>query len=282
MEKLQAAIEKARAQREAALADAPKAETRAPDGKTPVDPSRRPADPSDASPWTELPELTPDARRLRRKRVFVDTGQAEATYFDRLRTKVLQLCRDNGWKRVVITSPTQGCGKTTTCANLMTSFARQRDRKVIALDMDMRRPGLGALLGLSDRADLFAVFEDRAAFESSAVRIGHNVIVAANGGPHRNPAQIILQDRTQQVVDEIQTRYDPDLILFDTPPLLSVDDTSALLKYVDCAIIVAGAEMSTVEQIDTCEKEVAEQTNVLGVVLNRCHYMDDTESYGYG
>lgn len=281
MEKLQAAIEKARAQREASRQDAVARASSKPASASPES-AEVPAEQGIGDPWSDLPELALDAHQMRRKRVFPNLGDGEATYYDRLRTKVLQLCRDNGWKRVVITSPTQGCGKTTTCANLVASFARQSDRRVAALDMDMRRPGLGPLLGMKDRADLSAYFEDRASFESVAMRIGQNVLVAANFSPHRNPAQVILKDRTHQRIDEIDSRFQPDLILYDTPPLLSVDDTSALLKHVDCAMIIAGAEMSTIEQIDLCEKEVAEQTNVLGVVLNRCAYLDDTEAYGYG
>lgn len=279
MEKLQAAIEKARAQREASRAVPPEAGSRRPE--KPKGAASGKAVPDAEGDWLAFPEISLDAKRMLRKRVFLDSGSTEATHFDRLRTKVLQLCRDNGWTRVIITSPTQSCGKTTTCANLMASFARQKDRRVIALDLDMRRPGLGQLMGVQDRADLVSVFEDRSTFESSAMRIGENVIFATNAGPHRNPAQIMLQDRTKQIIDEIQARYSPDLILFDTPPLLSVDDTAALLKHVDCAMIVSAAEVSTIEQIDLCEKEVAEQTNVLGVILNRCQYIDETETYGY-
>jgi hypothetical protein len=38
--------------------------------------------------------------------------------FDILRTKVLLTMRKNGWKRLAVTSPTMGCGKTTTACNL--------------------------------------------------------------------------------------------------------------------------------------------------------------------
>ena len=44
-------------------------------------------------------------------------------------------------------------------------------------------------------------------------------------------------------------------------------------------IIVAGAESTTVSQIDEVEREVAQYTNVAGIVLNKCHFME--EGYGY-
>jgi Mrp family chromosome partitioning ATPase len=69
-------------------------------------------------------------------------------------------------------------------------------------------------------------------------------------------------------------------MIFDLPPVLVSDDTRAFLKDVDCALIVARAGATSAAQIDTCEREVAEQTNVLGVVLNQCRHIEDTD-YGY-
>ncbi len=48
----------------------------------------------------------------------------------------------------------------------------------------------------------------------------------------------------------------------------------------DCVLIIAAAEATSIKDIDRCERELAGQTNVLGVVLNKCRYMEN-ESYGY-
>jgi capsular exopolysaccharide synthesis family protein len=266
MERLQAAIEKARIQR---------ASTR------PATPQSSVSKSAPANIWTELPELIVDEKALVKKRVFFGGSSLEASYFDKLRTKILQLCSDNGWTRIVITSPTKGCGKTTTSCNLAASFSRQRDRKLMLFDMDMRRPEMARTLGMDPGAGFSDVLEGKAEIENVAKRLKSNVVIAANLGPHPNPAQLILQDQTPQILDEIQARYSPDIMLFDAPPLMATDETSAMLKFMDCAILVAAAEMTTMDQVDTCEKEIAEQTNVLGVVLNRCNYLDPSEKYGY-
>ena len=44
---------------------------------------------------------------------------------------------------------------------------------------------------------------------------------------------------------------------------------------------VAGAETTTIKEIDACERDLAAQTNVMGVVLNKCNYMGQGHSY-YG
>ena len=218
---------------------------------------------------------------MMRARIFTEPSMREAVQFDRLRTKVLQQCRENGWRRILLTSATRGCGKTTTCLNLAASFNRQKDRRLMLLEFDMRRPEMSRLLRHRLKAGLGDVLDHRVAFEDQAVRFGENVIIAMNRGPHPNPAQSILADSTAEMLDQIEARYAPDYMLFDTPPLLAADDTTALMRLVDCVILMASAERTTTAQIDAMEKEVAEQTNVLGVVLNACRYTDENYEVGY-
>ena len=70
-------------------------------------------------------------------------------------------------------------------------------------------------------------------------------------------------------------------MLFDMPPLLVSDDTIAFLDQVDCVLMIAAAEESTMGEIDRCGKELARHTQVLGVVLNKCRFMDRDEGYDY-
>ncbi len=229
--------------------------------------------------WEEIQRLRISQDLARERRLFLDGQSSEAIHFDKLRTKVIQRCRDNGWRRILVTSATMGCGKTTTCANLAASFARQTDWKLVVADMDMRRPALGRVLGVTQSHGFSDVLDGAVTFEKQAVRLGSSVIAAPNRRAHSNPAQLILQTRTSEILDTIDRRYNPDIMMFDTPPLLSTDDALGLVRQVDCALIVAGAETSTVAEIDECERELAEFTNVLGVVLNRCRHIDPAQMY---
>ena len=70
-------------------------------------------------------------------------------------------------------------------------------------------------------------------------------------------------------------------MIFDMPPMLMSDDMMAFARHVDCVLLVAGAESTTVKEIDICEQDLASQTNVMGVVLNKCRYMGSEYDYGY-
>jgi capsular exopolysaccharide synthesis family protein len=225
--------------------------------------------------WADIQKSEIDPRRLVKRRLISFGRQAEATAFDVLRTKVLQLTGANGWKRVAITSPLPGSGKTTTAINLAVALARQVDLRIILIDLDMRRPAVARSLGVSGKTGVAPVLEGRESFGRQARRLGDNLAVAMNYAALRDPSDLFLRARTSEVLDEIEATYRPDLILFDMPPLLVNDDASAFLRNVDCALMVAEAGATTISQVDVCEKELAEQTNVLGVVLNKCRFFSD-------
>ncbi len=269
MEKLQAAMEKARARRDRTGAETP-------GGPRLNRNARKAAD--NAALWEALEPIEAPERLLQKNRIMTLTGNASATPYDMLRTKILKQMTAKGWTRLAITSPDAACGKTTTACNLAGSLSRQIDIRTILMEMDMRRPSIARMLGHRGPDSVFDVLEERVDFAEQAVRLGRNVALAMNAGPAPDPAELFLRDRTGQIIDEIEAEYRPDIMIFDMPPMLVNDDTSAFLAHVDCALILAAAEVTTVAQIDACEREMAEQTNILGVVLNKYRYKDD--NYG--
>ena len=54
------------------------------------------------------------------------------------------------------------------------------------------------------------------------------------------------------------------------------------LKNADCALFLIEAERTTLDQIDSAERQLAELTAVMGVVLNKCRHGDAAYGYGYG
>jgi hypothetical protein len=83
----------------------------------------------------------------------------------------------------------------------------------------------------------------------------------------------------RSVIDEIEQNYEPNLMLFDISPLNASDDNIAFLQNVDCAIIIAAAEHTSIKRLDQAERRVAELTNVMGIVLNKCRYVSGIDGY---
>ena len=83
----------------------------------------------------------------------------------------------------------------------------------------------------------------------------------------------------KDALDRIEAEWQPDIMLFDTPPMQGNDDNMGFFANVDCALIVAAAGSDTLAQIDRCEQEVGNLTNVLGTVLNKCRYADASTGF---
>jgi protein-tyrosine kinase len=288
MERIQAAIQKAKEQRQAFAGGLGTGSGSGAMAAAVRGPARRPVAalgemraPVAATPiWATLAPFDPSADLLERNRVvtFTDRDPAHAT-FDMMRTKILRTLRQNGWSALGITSPTAGCGKTTTCLNLAFSLAHQPDLRTVLVDLDLRRPAVARQLGLTTPQSMASVLQGTRPIEENFVRYGDNLAIGTNAQGVGNSAELLMNAATATGVATLKAAFQPDVILYDLPPLLQSDDVMAFLPHLDCVLLVAGAERSRLDEVDKCERELAEQTNVLGVVLSMCRYSG--EEYGY-
>jgi Mrp family chromosome partitioning ATPase len=263
MEKLQAALENARKAREA---------SRGKSGSIPPRPVRLPGQDArtlaEADLWEALTPFEVEDAHLQEKRVVTRRAGPNAAPFDILRTKVLLQMRQNGWKRLAITSPMPASGKTTTACNLALGLGRQKGLRAILMDLDLRSPSVHEFFHTVPPYSIGEVLSRKVEFGQQALRLGENVACSMAQSGEGDPTQLLLSEETAEVIDDIEAAYAPDLMIFDLPSLLVNDDTRAFLKNVDCALIVVRANATKYNQFDVCEREISEQTNVLGTVLN--------------
>ena len=272
--RITAAIEKARARAEA------RAETREPaTGQTAGAVTRLPLPAADEA-WAALPAHVPNARHLARNLIVTREAGDAAMPFDILRTRMLKEMRTNGWRRVAITSPDAGCGKSTLAANLALSFARQTELRSILMEFDLRRPSLARLLGMPQPPKFARALTGELAPEEALCRIGANLAVGVSTDKVQGATEILQQNRVREVLERIEQLFAPTVMLFDLPPLMRSDDAIAFLDKVDCALLVVEAEVTPLHEIDQSEQELARNTSVLGVVINKLQHND--RAYGYG
>mgnify|MGYP005848782261 CR=1 FL=1 len=270
MERLQAAIEKAREQREQTARKRP-------------DLRQKTALPKvEADVWTSLTPIQINRRVMRRNRIVAFEGGPPSGPFDMLRTRMLEQAREHGWRRLAVTSPDSMSGKTTTVANLAFSLQRRADVRTLVLDFDLRRGRLARMLGQKVDYTMADVIERRIKFSEHGRRYGENVIFGLNGSAVRNPSELLQSQSTTDMLAELERAYEPDVILFDLPPMMATDDSFGFLKNVDCALLLAAAERTSMDRIDVAERQVAELTNVMGIVLNKSRYTDGAYGYDYG
>lgn len=273
MEKLQIAIEKARASRLAQRG------TTSSEGLVPAATIAE-----QASAWETLNEVSFASDVLESNRIIAHSTGPHSTYYDILRTRLRDEARRSGLRRIALTSTRPQAGKSTTLANLSFSFSRMPQYRTVVFDFDLRRPSLAKLLGQEPKHDMGQVLRGEVPFDKHILRYGDNVAFGLNSGPVRNSSELLQSEQTHDFLNAVESLYQPDLILFDMPPFLAADDTQGFLGFIDGVLLVVEAEKTTRHQLDMVEQKLSELTKVVGVVLNKCPFPDETDAgtYGYG
>ncbi len=220
--------------------------------------------------WESLNGATLDGDHLAGNGLFTKPDESPAgTAFDILRTRVSQAMAERGWRRIGITSPTHGCGKSFTAANLALSLARRPGSRTVLIDLDLRRPNLHSLLGLSPTGALRDFLEGTQPMESLFVRVGRSLAIGLNAEAVADAGDVLHAADTAQALEAMEVQLDPELVILDLPPALVSDDVIAMAGKLDAVLIVADGTRTTAKDIRACETLFEGRIPVMGVVLNR-------------
>lgn len=279
VERLKAAVERARAQRGGGQ---PIAEPQPDPALIQAEAQRNQTD--DA--WAALKTVSLDERHLENNRI-ITSNKKDPAYisFDVLRTRILRAFQKSGWRRIGITSPTKGCGKTFVAANLALSMSRAQNNRTILIDMDLRLPALSRVLGVRQTDPARWFLSGKTAAGDFLRTVSPNLAVGVNTERLRDAAEVILDERTGKVLSAMEAEYDPEVVIYDLPPMLSCDDVIGFLPNLDCILLVAAGDRTRPDSVLECERLLADQTHLLGVLLNKAEVSGSSKygyEYGYG
>ncbi len=220
--------------------------------------------------WQALTPVPFDERHLTRNHV-VSAERKDPAHvsFDMLRTRLLLAMRENGWTRVAISSPTSGCGKTFVAANLAVALARRSSCRTVLMDMDLRNPSLSDVMGVNSPEAMESYLKGHVSPEDFLVRVGDNLALGLADKSVENPAELMQEVMTGDVIDEISDLFCPEMMIFDIPAILEHDDLMAFLPNVDGVIFVVGGGKSCADDVLQAERSLAGIKPLLGVILNR-------------
>lgn len=190
-----------------------------------------------------------------------------------IRTHLLYANADKKTKCIIVTSATDGEGKTTTISNLALTLV-DANYKVLLLDCDMRKPRIHKIFELDNGLGLSHILMEKVTFEEakkSALQGKMDVVTA--GRSQFNPSELLSSEAMQNFLVECRKNYD--YILIDSPPVLLVTDIVAIAKSVDGVLLVCAANKCEVNQI-VHAKESIEMVGgkIIGTILNRMPIKD--------
>jgi Mrp family chromosome partitioning ATPase len=191
--------------------------------------------------------------------------------FDLLRTRLRQTIKQHGWVNVGVASPTAGCGTTFTAANLAASLARVPSSRTVLMDFNMRNPSLAKMLDMdaSQTGDLRDFLAGDVAISDYVLRASDTLAVGLADSEQSDAAEIMQDPATAASLAEMRAALRPDIVIYDLPPLLSFDDTSAFLPQLDGVLLVSDGTQTMAKHIAECERVLGGQVPLLGVILNR-------------
>jgi len=230
-------------------------------------------------------DVTLNAQHLEANRIIAhDLADRRSRSFDMLRTQILQSMDQKGWQFLGITSPTEGCGKSVGAINLALSIARQPDRSVLLIDLDLQKPQIAKYLGITSEPGIIGVLAGRAGLHESLVQArikNEQVVVLPCEVATQNSSAWIASRAMTSFLNEVKRDFYNWTVIFDLPPILSSDDVLTMLPRLDCVAFVVGAGTTTTEQIKECNRHF-ESTEVVRVVLNKSEDGAASYYYAYG
>jgi polysaccharide biosynthesis transport protein len=215
----------------------------------------------------------------------IDTPKAPfSEAFRVLRTSIMRATSSTGPKTLLITSAAGRDGKTTVVYNLGVAFAQQGAR-VLLLDCDLRNPDLHRLFGcaispgVSDLQEPVTEAKVLGIVQHSSLS---NLYMLPAGHPPEFPAEFFESQTFDALLQICASDYD--YVLIDSPPILSVTDTSIIASKVTGTVAVLRSRNTTrpvlSSLIDSLNRT---NTPVLGVLLNdvRNPAVDGFHGYSY-
>jgi polysaccharide biosynthesis transport protein len=153
-----------------------------------------------------------------------------------LRTNLMFMSATGPLRTLLITSPLQGEGKTTTAANLAVVMA-QAGQRALLIGGDLRRPAVHQFFGLSNRVGLSTVLSGQVELSDAVWDPGKPGLRVMTGGPvPPNPAELLGSSAMHQMLRDVAAVTD--WVIIDGSPILGLADALVLSSIADGVLVV--------------------------------------------
>lgn len=207
-----------------------------------------------------------------------------AEAFRAARTALFFVAQNENFNVFLLTSPSPGDGKSTTCANLAISIA-QAGKRVVLVDADFRGPRVHAYFGETIEPGIMqSVLGTHELDDCLRESEQENLTLLTCGGRPKNPGEIVTSPQFVSMIQRLREKFD--IVLIDSPPLLPVADAAVISTLVDGVYMVMRIRKGIVVTSSKAKEKLdMVNANLLGVIVNGIddnpHY-NEYGSYGYG
>lgn len=184
---------------------------------------------------------------------------------------------------VLLTSSMSGEGKSFTAINLANILALS-GRKVLLMELDLRKPGLSAKLGIDNNIG-FSNFTIDANIKIHDIikplQINNNMFIISSGPLPPNPAETLISEHMPALMEMLKREFD--YIIMDAPPIGIIADAQLLAPYADATLYLVRQKITRKDQMAIVEElNRSRKMSNIGIIVNDINGKEYGYGYGYG
>ncbi|HME71997.1 MAG TPA: CpsD/CapB family tyrosine-protein kinase [Myxococcota bacterium] len=187
---------------------------------------------------------------------------------------------ERGARSLVVTSALRAEGKTTTSCNLALAYASIAGGGRVALvDLDLRRPAVGLVLGVAPTTGIESVLGGAASLDAARLATDvESLDLYLPAGSTRHAHGILSGAALAAAVRDLERTYD--IVIIDSPPSLLVPDAALILAHAGAYIAVVRTGVTRLAALRALLKRLPRE-KFLGSFLTEAPPTRHLADYGY-
>ena len=210
-----------------------------------------------------------------------DSRNASSRTFNLIRSKLVALQRERGWRMLGVVSATPNVGKSFVSANLAAAMSRDPRFETYLIDLDLRRGTIKDIFGIDTDRTIIEYFEqtDSADPLIGFAPEGQELVIIPSHAAEVHSGELLASERAASLFRAMRNADENKFFVCDLPPVFANDDASIIMESLDGYVIVAEDGKTTQREVEAAV-DMLGQERLAGVVLNK--YRGGLVSEGYG
>lgn len=204
-----------------------------------------------------------------------------AEQFRTVRSNLKYLIAKYDRPTIMVTSSFSGEGKSFISTNIGAVMALT-GKKTVIMEFDIRKPKIISGLELKRKSGITNYIIGKAQFEDIILPVQEveNLYVIPCGPIPPNPAELLLDDRMEQLMQKVKANFE--VVIMDTAPVGLVADAYNLAKYANCTLFIVRQGYTYRKQLNAIEEFFIEKKlPSISILLNDVKIQNGYYS-GYG
>ncbi len=212
--------------------------------------------------------------------VLQNSRTAISEQFRAMRTNLQYLLNSSKKNVILVTSSMSGEGKSFITLNLGSAIALS-GKKVIFVDLDLRKPKLSKYLNLKEFGFTNYVISETLKLDDiiQAVPFSENCSIIASGHVPPNPSELLLGEKLETMIEELKERFD--YVIIDSAPVGLISDALLVEKYADITLYILRQNYTFKKQLNI-PNELTETGKLKKTYLVVNDIVPVKGGYGYG